>query len=132
MSEARPEWLEPCGHSEPQADSQLHGVCVFCYRDRCGKLAKQLAEREAELAKAYHDQQAAGHDLAEARAELARLREAATAAWADIETAVASKPNVDFGRGGRWISSLFIMLRRRSKKLSVALAATPQEPEGTG
>lgn len=28
----------PCGHARPQAASQLHGVCVFCWRDRCGAL----------------------------------------------------------------------------------------------
>ena len=34
----------PCIHAEPQADSQLHGICVFCYRDRLGKSAKQRDE----------------------------------------------------------------------------------------
>lgn len=32
----------PCGHAEPQAASQLHGVCVFCWRDRCGALRRAL------------------------------------------------------------------------------------------
>lgn len=32
----------PCGHSEPRADSQLHGVCVFCWRDRAGALSKNV------------------------------------------------------------------------------------------
>lgn len=29
----------PCGHA--QADSQLHGVCVSCWRDRAGALARE-------------------------------------------------------------------------------------------
>jgi len=38
----------PCGHSAPQAASQLHGICIFCWRDR-GAAAYQSgiqAERE--------------------------------------------------------------------------------------
>ena len=34
----------PCGHSKPQADSQLHGVCVFCYRDRLHQAVTQRDE----------------------------------------------------------------------------------------
>ena len=35
---------EPCGHAEPQALNQLHGVCVFCWRDRAGYLMRQFKE----------------------------------------------------------------------------------------
>lgn len=35
---------KPCGHAEPLSMAQLHGVCIFCWRDRCG------AERRARLA----------------------------------------------------------------------------------
>jgi len=33
----------PCGHEPPQGNSQLHGVCVFCYRDRLGKAQAEVA-----------------------------------------------------------------------------------------
>lgn len=32
------ELTRPCGHERPQAASQLHGVCIFCWRDRAGAL----------------------------------------------------------------------------------------------
>ena len=35
--------FEPCTHAVPQADSCLHGICIFCYRDR---LAQVTAERD--------------------------------------------------------------------------------------
>jgi hypothetical protein len=31
----------PCGHAQPQAQDQLHGVCLFCWRDRAGALARE-------------------------------------------------------------------------------------------
>lgn len=60
--------IEPsCPHAIPQAASQLHGICIFCYRDR---LAAVRAENAA---------------LRERVALLERVREAAqgvlTAAW---------------------------------------------------
>jgi hypothetical protein len=41
--------FEPCIHAEPQADSCLHGVCIFCYRDRLGRTTKQCNELAAAL-----------------------------------------------------------------------------------
>lgn len=38
----------PCGHEPSQGASQLHGICLFCYRDRLGE-ALRYARREAEL-----------------------------------------------------------------------------------
>ncbi len=26
--------VKPCCHAEPQSAMALHGVCIFCYRDR--------------------------------------------------------------------------------------------------
>lgn len=52
MSEQTLPFMEPCGHAQPQADSQLHGVCVFCYRDRLAESHRKndaLRERVAEL-----------------------------------------------------------------------------------
>lgn len=48
-----------CLHAIPQAASQLHGICIFCYRDR---LASVRAENAA---------------LRERNAKLERVREAA-------------------------------------------------------
>ena len=28
---------EPCGHLPPQSAGQLHGICIFCWRDRGGR-----------------------------------------------------------------------------------------------
>ena len=28
---------EPCGHMPPQSTGQLHGICIFCWRDRGGR-----------------------------------------------------------------------------------------------
>lgn len=28
--------FEKCGHAIPQANYCLHGICIFCYRDRLG------------------------------------------------------------------------------------------------
>jgi hypothetical protein len=39
----------PCGHSEQFSDSQLHGVCIFCYRDRLGAAVAKLKEARAPL-----------------------------------------------------------------------------------
>lgn len=36
----------PCGHEPQQSSAQLHGVCIFCYRDRLG--AERQARVEAE------------------------------------------------------------------------------------
>lgn len=49
MSEYLETLMEPCGHSEPQADSQLHGVCIFCFRDRGAALCKKLDSVENEV-----------------------------------------------------------------------------------
>ena len=38
--EARVDWFKPCPHAVPQAASQLHGICIFCYRDRLGELSR--------------------------------------------------------------------------------------------
>lgn len=47
--------FKPCGHEPPQGNAQLHGVCLFCYRDRLGlerlkstELEKRVGELEAE------------------------------------------------------------------------------------
>ena len=37
--------FEPCGHEPAQSAAQLHGVCVFCYRDRLGKAEAELKAR---------------------------------------------------------------------------------------
>ena len=58
--------LKPCGHEPPQSSSQLHGVCIFCWRDRCGAW-KQRAEK-------------AERELADARAEIERLKAELTSA----------------------------------------------------
>jgi hypothetical protein len=40
---------QPCIHAIPQAASQLHGVCIFCYRDRlaAAKRRVEVLERVA-------------------------------------------------------------------------------------
>lgn len=38
------EITKPCVHAEPQAASCLHGVCIFCWRDRCATLRARLAK----------------------------------------------------------------------------------------
>ncbi len=40
----------PCLHARPQAASQLHGICVFCYRDRLGAVGRELREARARIA----------------------------------------------------------------------------------
>ena len=47
---------KPCGHARPQDASQLHGVCIFCYRNRLGTARSRIAELEAELAEAKTEQ----------------------------------------------------------------------------
>lgn len=37
-----------CGHAVAYSDSQLHGVCIFCYRDRLGECRARVAALEAE------------------------------------------------------------------------------------
>jgi len=39
--------FEPCGHEPAQSAAQLHGVCVFCYRDRLGKAEAERVENNA-------------------------------------------------------------------------------------
>lgn len=41
--------FKPCGHEPPQGNSQLHGVCIFCYRDRLGAFRTQLDESRKEI-----------------------------------------------------------------------------------
>jgi hypothetical protein len=48
-SQVVPWYGQPCGHSEPQASSQLHGICIFCWRDRAGA---EIARLRAALAEA--------------------------------------------------------------------------------
>ena len=36
--------FEPCGHERPQSAAQLHGVCIFCYRDRLGAAHRRLKD----------------------------------------------------------------------------------------
>jgi len=52
-----------CPHAEPQADSQLHGVCVFCWRDRAGAIRAHLTTENEALKK----------ELEETRGRLKRL-----------------------------------------------------------
>lgn len=44
-------FMEPCGHAQPQADSQLHGVCIFCYRDRLAEASKRVEGLEGVVSK---------------------------------------------------------------------------------
>ena len=37
---------KPCAHARPQDESQLHGVCIFCWRDRCAVLAAAVRRHE--------------------------------------------------------------------------------------
>ena len=37
---------KPCFHARPQDKSQLHGVCIFCWRDRCAVLAAAVRRPE--------------------------------------------------------------------------------------
>lgn len=37
---------KPCAHARPQDESQLHGVCIFCWRDRCAVLAAAVRRPE--------------------------------------------------------------------------------------
>jgi len=55
----------PCGHEPPQGNSQLHGVCVFCYRDRLGKAQAEVARLRAALE--YASEMASWHTDDEAR-----------------------------------------------------------------
>jgi len=43
------EWYgEPCGHMKPQSPAALHGICIFCWRDRgAARIAALKAERDA-------------------------------------------------------------------------------------
>ena len=41
----------PCIHAEPQADSQLHGVCIFCYRDRLAAATARADAAERDTAR---------------------------------------------------------------------------------
>lgn len=41
---------EACGHEPPQSEMQLHGICIFCYRDRLGVARKENRNYEAKLA----------------------------------------------------------------------------------
>ena len=43
--------FEPCNHEPAQGAAQLHGVCIFCYRDRLGKVGDELTRLTAELAR---------------------------------------------------------------------------------
>lgn len=53
--------VEPCPHHTPNAggtiDSELHGVCIFCYRDRGAAFEKrvELLENQLESKKAELD-----------------------------------------------------------------------------
>jgi hypothetical protein len=40
----------PCPHAEPQTATQLHGVCIFCWRDRCGALERSRSIPALKLA----------------------------------------------------------------------------------
>lgn len=42
----------PCGHEPPQGAAQLHGVCLFCYRDRLGSAHRLLHELAADFERA--------------------------------------------------------------------------------
>lgn len=42
----------PCPHAIPQAASQLHGVCIFCYRDRLGEARAEVERLRPVLAAA--------------------------------------------------------------------------------
>jgi hypothetical protein len=46
--------MEPCAHAEPQAADQLHGVCIFCYRDRLADSRRDV-ERMRGLSRALID-----------------------------------------------------------------------------
>lgn len=43
--------MKPCGHEPPQGASQLHGVCLFCYRDRLADLRQVAQGLRGELVK---------------------------------------------------------------------------------
>jgi hypothetical protein len=36
------ELTAPCGHEPPQSASQLHGVCIFCWRNRAAALRAEV------------------------------------------------------------------------------------------
>jgi len=42
MKESNLPYMIPCEHAIPQADSQLHGICIFCYRDRLSAAHREL------------------------------------------------------------------------------------------
>jgi hypothetical protein len=46
MSESTLPWMKPCAHAEPQGASQLHGVCIFCYRDRLSAAHAQITKTD--------------------------------------------------------------------------------------
>jgi len=47
--------FRPCGHAPPQSVTQLHGVCIFCYRDRLGTETARLREHAVILAAAVEE-----------------------------------------------------------------------------
>lgn len=63
----------PCGHCEPQSPAALHGICIFCWRDRGAAAVWALrarlerAEADAEDARQY-----VRHVMDEARADADR------------------------------------------------------------
>jgi hypothetical protein len=40
------ELTTPCGHARPQDASQLHGVCIFCWRNRAAALRARVLTLE--------------------------------------------------------------------------------------
>ena len=42
---------EPCGHEPSQGAAQLHGICVFCWRDRGGAAILSLQRERDEAVK---------------------------------------------------------------------------------
>jgi len=67
------EWYgKPCGHSKPQAASQLHGICIFCWRNRGAAAVEALEKREVGYRGAVA---AATERLATRRAKILELKQ---------------------------------------------------------
>jgi hypothetical protein len=76
---------EHCIHAVPQAASCLHGVCIFCYRDRLGALRaenEKMKHQFERLELFLRDAPNEGKDLAHARKMLSHAGQIARAALA--------------------------------------------------
>ena len=76
MSDTPISGFEPCAHSTPQASSCLHGICVFCYRDRLGTALNERNAANEAIVDCHREYDILWDELIQLREERDRLREA--------------------------------------------------------